>query len=97
MLSNNQAIQIDSRLLPDKESAVHDFEENGGHLTTFSVYGEDPLEGSPYLVAQREMEFHRRYPDFRNFFYTVANGNFVLFREGILYLIAISSNLLTQL
>ena len=62
------AIQIDSRLLPDKESAVHDFEENGGHLTTFSVFGEDPLEGSTYLFAQREMEFHRRYPDFRNFF-----------------------------
>ena len=76
---------------------MYDFEENGGHLTIFSSFGEDPLQRNPYLVAQREMEFYRRYQDFRNFFYTVANGDFVLFREGILYLIAISSNLCTQL
>ena len=76
---------------------MYDFEENGGHLTIFSSFGEDPLQGNPYLVAQRETEFYRRYQDFRNFFYTVANGDFVLFREGILYLIAISSNLFTQL
>jgi len=84
-------------LLPDVQSAVHDFEESGEHLTMFNCFGEDPLQRNLSLVAQREAEFHRRYPDFGNFFHTVVNGDYFLFREGILYFIAISTCLLTQL
>ena len=97
MISNNHAIQIDPRLLPDVESAVHDFEETGGQLTIFNSFGEDPLQRNPFLIAQRESEFHRRYPDFGNFFHTVVNGDYSLFHEGLLYLITISNHLVTQL
>ena len=48
MISNNHAVQIDSCLLPDVESAVQEFEENGGHLTIFNSFGEDPLQRNPF-------------------------------------------------
>ena len=97
MLNNNQAVNIDPRLLPDEESAVRGFEANGGQLTVFSCFGEDPLQGSPSLLAQRETEFHRRFPDFTDFFHTVVNGDYYLFREGILCFIDISRRLSTHL
>lgn len=68
MLNNSQAARIDPRLLPDDESAVCQFEANGVQLTVFSCFGEDPLQGNILLVAQRETEFHRRFPDFSDFF-----------------------------
>ena len=96
MLSNNQAARIDSRLIPSVESAIREFERDGGQLTVFSSFGEDPLQGSPTLAAQREAEFHRQYPEFQEFFHTVANGDHFLFREGILCFIDISTRLSTN-
>ena len=95
MLNNNQAARIDSRLIPSVESAIQEFERNGGQLTVFSSFGEDPLQGNHILAAQREAEFYRRYPDFQEFFHTVANGDYFLFREGILCFIDISTRLST--
>ena len=96
MFNNNQAAQIDSRLIPQVESAVREFETNGGQLTVFSSFGEDPLQGSPTLAAQREAEFYRHHPDFQEFFHTVVNGDYFLFREGILCFIDISTRLSTN-
>ena len=56
--NNNQA----ARLIPSVDSTVHDFERNRGQLTLFSSFGEDPLQGSPNLAAQREAEFYRQHP-----------------------------------
>ena len=97
MISNNHAAQIDSRPLPSVENAIHNFEGSGGHLTIFNSFGEDPLQRSPLMVAQREREFLSKYPDFETFFHTVANGDYYLFREGILYFIDITRRLSNQL
>jgi len=67
MIENNCAAQIDPALLPDSESAVNDFESHGGQLTIYNSFGEDPLHGHPALVAQREKEFCRHYPNFSDF------------------------------
>ena len=96
-LENDQTSQIDPNLIPDAAVAVEEFEETGGHLTTFSSFGEDPLQRYPHLVAQREAEFYGCYPDFSQFFHTTANGDFFLFREGILFFIHLSKTLETQL
>lgn len=93
MMENNQAIQVDSRLLPDPDSAVEEYEALGGHLTTFNCFGEDPLINSPALVARRKAEFLNCFPDFSKIFHNVVNGDFYLFREGILFLIGISKQL----
>ena len=95
MLNNNQATKIDPRLLPDDKSAVREFETNGGQLTVYGRFGEDPLEGSPSLFVQRETEFHRRFPDFSDFFHSVVNGDYYLFHEGLLCFIDISKRLST--
>ena len=90
MLNNNQATQIDLRLLPDAESATQGFESNGGQLTLFNAFGEDPLQANPTLVAQKETEFFNIYPNFQEFFHTVVNRDYFLFREGILCFIDIT-------
>jgi len=96
MMENNCAVKIDSNLLPDVDAAVSGFESNGGQLTTFSSFGEDPLRDNTTLVAQRETEFYRQHPriSFPNFFYSVTNGDYSLFREGILSYITITKNLM---
>ena len=96
-LENNQTAQVDPSLIPDAESAVEEFEGTGGHLTVLSSFGEDPLQRNPNLVVQREAEFYGRYPDFSQFFYTAVNGDFFLFREGIIFFINLSKTLETQL
>lgn len=68
MLNCNQAVKIDSTLLPDGEIAVQVYKANGGQLTVFSCFGEDPLQGNPSLIALREAEFHRWFPDFSGIF-----------------------------
>jgi len=97
MLRNNQAVQVDCRVLPDVETAVQEFESSGGQLTYFSGFGEDPLCSNPALVTLREVEFHRKFPDMAEFFHTVVNGDYLPFREGILSLISISEHLCNQL
>ncbi len=93
MRENNQAVQIDSRLLPESDAAVQQFHEMGGRLTAFSTFGHDPLQGNPALVAERERRFKGHYPDFNQFFYSTANGNHSVFRDGLLFLIDLSKQL----
>ena len=45
------------------------------------------------MVAQREEEFKRRYPDFGQFFSTVVNSDYSLFKEGLLCFIELSQRL----
>ena len=97
MLRNDHAVQVDFSILPEVQLAVQEFESNEGQLTYFSVFGEDPLCNNPALVTQREVEFHRQFPDMTEFFHTVVNGDYLPFREGILSLIRISEHLCTQL
>lgn len=95
MDGNNQAKLIDGSLIVESTVAVNQFEGLGGRITSFSPFGEDPLRNNAQLVTQREAEFHERYPDFSNFFYTVVNGDCSLFREGILFIIDVSKRLQT--
>ena len=93
MLNCSQAVKIDPTLLPDGETAVQEYESNGGQLTVFSSFGEDPLQGNPSLIAEREAEFYRRFTDFSDFFHNIANGDYYLFREGVMFFIDISRRL----
>ena len=97
MQRNNQTVQVDARLVPEPSDAVQHFESFGGHLTLFSPFGEDPLADRDDLVSQREADFFARYPDFGPFFYSVVNGDYTLFRAGLLFLIQVSKGLEAQL
>ena len=77
---------IDNQLLPDPQDAVAHMESLGSRLTVFSPFGTDPLEGREDLISRREAMFSAKYPDFGPFFYSAVNGDYSLFREGLLYL-----------
>ena len=79
MDSYNQAARIDSRLIPTPADAVRQYEAAGGHLTHFGGFGTDPVANNPELTAQREAEFHRRYPSFDPLFHTLVNGDNTVF------------------
>ena len=92
MERNNQAVHIDPHQLPSPDVAVQMFEANGGHLTIFSPFGNDPLKDHMRLAAEREEKFHEQYPEFQPFFSTVVNGDNSLFRSGLLYFIQLSKH-----
>ena len=97
MQRNNQTVQIDPSLLPEPVDALQLFKAHGGHITVFSPFGQDPLENHPEHFQERESKFFECYPDFGPFFHSVVNGDYSLFREGLLYFIDTSKQLVAQL
>lgn len=95
-VQNGTAI-LQASQIPNTTDAVHEYETLGGKLTAYSNYGVDILKDRPDLIQERERLFTVRYPNFGIFFYTVVNGNDVLFRNGLLYLIRINNVLAKQL
>jgi len=93
----NHAIRIDPSIIPEANDAVRQFQSAGGHLTIFNSFGEDPLQCNPALVTQRDMEFLRYHADFSEIFSTLVNGDYTLFREGIICFMDISRHLCTML
>ena len=90
---NYQAVPVDAELLSQPDDAVRRFEDAGGHLTHFSNFRKDLLEGRPHLIAERERVFHERFPDFGPFFHNLLNGGSSLFRDGLTYFTAITVRL----
>lgn len=93
----NGTVQLQPSQIPNTSDAAHEYEELGGKLTKFSNYGEDILKDRQDLIQERERLFAVRYPDFAIFFHSIVNGNNVLFRDGLLYLIRINNVLAKQL
>ena len=93
MRRNNQAVLIDPSLLPEPADAITRFSAHGGSITLFSPFGKDPLEDHEELCEEREQNFLLQYPEFGPFFHTVVNGEFSLFREGLLFFIDLSQQL----
>lgn len=93
MRANNQCVQINASQFPEPHDAVQSFEANGGHFTVLSSFGNDPLQHHPELVKEREHLFHNQYQDFNNFYSQVVNGDYTVFREGLLYFIDLSNQL----
>ena len=93
MQRNNQVVRIDPYLVLESEDALQLFETNGGNITLFSPFGKDPFDDHPEVAQERESKFLEQYPDFGPFFYSVVNGDYKLFREGLLHFIDISKQL----
>ena len=91
MNTNNQAARIAPQYVPLPEDAARQYREAGGHLTQFSVFGEDPLASDAIRVNQREEEFYHRYPTFDPIFSNTVNGYHSLFHEGLLYFIELKT------
>lgn len=68
MHNNNQASRIDSRLIPNVESVVQEFERNGGQLTVFSSFGEDPHREIALWLLRGKPNFTDNIQTFKNSF-----------------------------
>lgn len=97
MDSNNQVAKLNTTDIPSPNEALQEFQNHGGHITTFNTFGHDPLGQRPDLIREREERFFQQYPQFDDIFHTTVNGDDSLFRSGILYIIDISKQLETQL
>ncbi|XP_019850818.1 PREDICTED: uncharacterized protein LOC109581282 [Amphimedon queenslandica] len=97
MLRATHVAPIDPNILPETEVAVQQMESLGSHLTRFSPFGQDPLEGHGHFCRQRDEQFEARFPNYDDFFHSVANSDFTLFRQGLLYTIEITRHLELQL
>lgn len=97
MKRHYMAAKVDSSVLLEAADAVREMEAHGSRITSFSSFGIDPLMSRGDLVQQREDEFRARYNDFAQFFSCVVNGNFRLFRDGLLFFIEKSKHLQSQL
>ena len=97
MEENKQIAPIDPAMFLETEDALQQFRERGSSITDFSPFGKDPLDGNLEMQQEREAQFYRQYPDFGLFFYNVVNGDYTLFREGLLFFLDINIQLLHQI
>ena len=95
-MTYSRVAPIDPTLIPTASCAVASFRACGGHLTTFSAFGEDPLDGHDELMRRREEAFFVKFPSFDPIFHAVANGDGSLFKEAILLFVSITSRLAAQ-
>ena len=97
MDQNNQVGELNGTDIPTPNEAIQQFQNHGGHITTFNSFGHDPLSQRPDLMIEREEQFYHHYPRFDDIFHTTVNGDYSLFRSGILCIINISKQLEAQL
>ncbi len=55
--SNNRASQVPLNLVPTNEEVVRHYEDLGGNITRFPVFGADPLSSDIQLQHNREQHF----------------------------------------
>ena len=91
--NNDKTIKRPSGDIPSTDEAVHRFFAMGGHLTTFSPFGSDPLVDHPNLVAQRDADYARCMPEFPTIFHAIVNGNELLFKNSIMKYVELSNQL----
>lgn len=97
MQENNQTVPLDTTIILTPDDALEQFESTGGVITVFNSFGEDPFDGRPDLIAQREAMFLQQHPDFTEIFSSTANGDYLPFISGLLNFIGISKTLVAQL
>lgn len=91
MEGNNRARAISSSQLPTADEAVQMYQTDGGRLSDPVLFGSDPLSGE--RVDMRDQAFQRRYTSFSRIFHTLVNGDSVLFKQALLFLIDITTRL----
>ena len=86
MRKNKQTAQVPESMLPTPEEAVEAYQQTGGHLTSLSEFGTDPLKDRIDLQDARSEGFTSQYPHFQPIFSAAVNGNPEPFKSGLYYL-----------
>ena len=91
--TNNKASPVDENTIPTVQAAVQMFR---GNLTAEQTFGRDPLNELWAKKHAREAEFKKHFPRFDLIFQAIANGNYALLRDAILYHINLTKYLSRQ-
>ena len=86
---------MNSAVLPSAEDAFQHYTSLGGTLTEPHAFGSDPLEGNAHQQQIRHDVFFEKYNTFDPIFHAIVNGNDLLFREGLKFLIDTTQRLRT--
>ena len=92
MNKDNRAKKISSNLLPQTSEAVQMYTSAGGSLSEPARFGVDPLAADFRKQQIRFRSFTDLY-SFENLFSQVSNGNSLLFKQALKYLIDITNRL----
>ncbi|KXJ27882.1 hypothetical protein AC249_AIPGENE2896 [Exaiptasia diaphana] len=81
--SKDNTKTISPSQLPTTEEAVQMYEEQGGALTYWPEFGEDPLT-TEELQQERENNFHKSFHNFDVIFHRLAIGESSLFQNAVI-------------
>ena len=83
-------------MVPEADDIVRDFEAQGGRITRFSPFGNDPLDNEPELLEERERQHSHSHHEYKDIFQLLVNGNTAPFSVCIQQFIAITQTLRTD-
>ena len=78
------------------QEALYEFQNQGGHITTFNAIGHDPLGHRLDLMTEREEQFYQQYPWIDDIFHVTVNGDYSLLMCGTVCIIDISKQLVNS-
>lgn len=56
--NNNRVSHVLPQMVPTSEEAITNYEQMGGHITRFPVFGRDPLSTNIQLQHERKQRFN---------------------------------------
>ena len=88
MVSRQNTITPPGQLsIPSTDEAIRLFTSTGGHLTSESSFGEDPIGAYQHLKELRDRDFRSRYPSMEAVLENVLHSDGMLFRQSVKYFI----------
>ena len=71
---SSRTVKLPEGIISECEVAVSEFASSGGHLTTSSEFGIDPLAHRTDLLDERYQQFHQQFPNYSPVFHAITNG-----------------------
>ena len=70
-MSNSRAVKLPSDTIPDVQTEITYYEQNGGTITRDSHFGQDPLAGKVHFTTEHMTRFQQQFPDLSPVFHTI--------------------------
>ena len=83
---NNQTAQLSS--IPTTDEAILSYVAAGGHLTSATQFGLDPLSRSFVLIQQHQEALEQNIPAPEEIFAYTANGDYTIFAQSLQFMIS---------
>ena len=91
MQRDNRTRAFTPSLLPPTDQAIQLYESSGGRLSDPTPFGTDPIDGD--RREMRDQAFRRKYPSIDSIFHRLVNGESLIFKQALLFLIDVTRRL----